>query len=89
MTNYTYTIFDASPHASSGTQWPSHTDVEIEADTDQEAVDAVRDVMDVEAAGLSTDDGYEVGQLIHALVWSEDGTIVGDIRYALTAADLG
>lgn len=87
-TTYTYTIFDADPNASSGTAWPTHTDVEIAADTDAEAIDAVRDAMEIEAAGLSAADGYEVGQRLYAIVWSEDGTIVGMPTYTLTDEDV-
>jgi hypothetical protein len=86
---YTYTIFDANPHASSGTAWPSHDDIELEADSDAEAVDAVRDTMSTEAAGLSPADGYEPGQRLFALVWSDDRTIVGEPTYELTHEDLG
>lgn len=89
MAKYTYTIFDANPNSSSGTEWPTHEDREIDADSDDEAIDDVRDVMSAEAAGLNTSDGYEVGQLLHALVWDEDGTIVGTPTYELTAEDLG
>lgn len=86
---YTYTIFDASPQSSSGTEWPTHTDMTIEADDDDEAIDEVRDVMSTEAAGLRPADGYEVGEAIHAIVWDADGTIVGQPTYELTKDDLG
>lgn len=86
---YTFTIFDAAPNTSSGTAWDTHTDVELTAAFDADAVREVREVMASEAAGLSTADGYEVGDAIHAIVWSEDGTIVGQPTYELTAADLG
>lgn len=89
MTEYTYTIFDANPNSSSGTAWPDHQDIEIEADSDEEALDAVIDVMCSEAAGLNPDDGYDVGQLLYAIIWDADGTIVGEPVYRLTADDLG
>lgn len=89
MASYLYTIFDANPNTSSGTAWPTHEDVELEADSDEEAIEEVRDVMSTEAAGLSTSDGYEVGDLLHAIVWDEDGTIIGTPTYELTAEDLG
>lgn len=85
---YTYTIFDADPASSSGTAWPTHSDIEIEATTDDEAIAAVRDAMEVEAAGLSQADGYEVGQRLYAYVWDADGTIVAMPTYTLTADDL-
>lgn len=89
MATYTYTVFDANPNSSSGTEWPSHSDIEIEADSDEEAIDDVRDVMSVEAAGLNAEDGYSAGDVLHALVWSEDGTIIGTPTYTLTAEDMG
>jgi hypothetical protein len=89
MAIYTYTIFDANPNSSSGTEWPTHDDIQIEADSDEEVTAEVRDVMSVEAAGLNTSDGYEVGDVLHALVWDADGTIVGTPTYELTAEDLG
>ncbi len=89
MATYTYTIFDADPQSSSGAQWPSHQDIEIEADCDADAVEEVESVMSVEAAGLNPSDGYEAGNSIHAIVWSDDGTIVGQPSYELTHQDLG
>lgn len=83
---YTYTIFDGD---FCGGNWPSHTQVVIEADSVEEAIDDVRDVLSGEAAGLNPSDGYAVGQIIHANVWTEDGAIVGQPTYELTAEDLG
>lgn len=87
--NFTYTIFDASPHVSSGTAWDTHTEESIEADSIEDAIQEVGDVLEIEAAGLSTADGYEAGQRLYALVWDEDGVIVGEPTYALTEEDLG
>lgn len=84
---YQYTIFDADPDSSSGTQWTSHADIELEADSDEAAVAAVRDLLETEAAGLSEIDEYEVGQRIYALIWTPDGT-VEKISHELTADDL-
>ncbi len=89
MSKFTYTIFDANPNTSSGTAWDTHTDVEIEADSDQEAIDEVRDVMSIESSGLNAEDGYDVGQELHALVWDADETIVGTPTYEITADDMG
>lgn len=89
MATYTYTIFDADPNSSSGTQWPTHEDLEIEADSDDEAIQQVAELMEIEAAGLSPDDDYAVGDRLHALVWADDETIVGAPTYTLTAEDLG
>ena len=88
MSLYTYTIFDADPNSSSGTAWPSHDDIEIAADSDADALEVVRDEMCIEASGLNVQDGYDVGQRLYAIVWAEDGTIVGQPTYALTAEDL-
>ena len=85
---YTYTIFDADPSASSGAAWPTHQDIEIEAASDEDALEAVLDVISIESAGLSADDGYEVGQSLYAIVWDADGIIVGQLTYTLTAEDL-
>lgn len=89
MASYTYTIFDSDPNSSCGTAWDTHQDIEIEADSDDEAIETVRETMSVEAAGLNTSDGYEVGQRLHAIVWDEDETIVGQPTYELTHEDLG
>lgn len=89
MSTYTYSIFDANPHSSSGTVWPSHDDVEIDAESDDEAIEAVLDVMSIEARGLNPQDGYDVGQRIYAIVWDGDTIIVGEPTYELTAEDLG
>jgi hypothetical protein len=88
MTTYTYTIFDADPQSSSGTAWPDHTDIELEADDDSTAADAVRDAMEIEAAGLSSDD-YAVGDTLHAIVWDADGVVVATPTYRLTTEDVG
>lgn len=89
VSKYTYTIFDADPQSSSGTEWPSHHDLEIEADSDADAIEEVESVMSVQAAGLNPSDGYEAGESIHAIVWAEDGAIVGQPSYELTHEDLG
>lgn len=86
---FTYTIFDADPNQSGGTEWPTHSNLELEADSDDEAIEAVRDVMSTEAAGLNTSDGYDVGDKLHALIWDAAGTIIGTPTYELTAEDLG
>lgn len=86
---YTFTIFDSNPNSSSGTAWDTHTDVELEAASDEAAVAEVRETMGIEAAGLSPSDGYEVGQRLYAIVWDEEGTIVGQPTYELTHEDLG
>lgn len=87
MARYTYTIFDSNPHETSGTAWPSHTSADVEAETDADACDQVANIMGNEAEGLYASDGYEPGQRLWALVWS-DGTIVGEPTYTITAEDL-
>jgi len=86
---YTYTIFDADPAVSGPSAWPSHEDLEIEADSSEDAVSDVAAELDVEAAGLSPSDGYEVGQTIYALVWDADGQVIARLTHDLSAEDLG
>lgn len=86
---YTYTIFDSNPHTSSGTAWPTHQDIKLEADSDEEAVKAVRNEMSLESQNLNPDDGYDVGQQIYAIVWDRNHVIVGEPTYKLCAEDLG
>lgn len=90
MNTYRYTIFDANPQTSSGTDWPSHSRVELSAASDKDAEDAVCDVMQAEAERgvCRPDDGYKVGQKLYAIIWGDDGQIVGEPTYTLTAEDL-
>jgi hypothetical protein len=89
MAQYTYTIYDANPMQANGMAWPSHEDIEIEADSDEEVMDDVRDVMSVEAAGLKTGDGYDVGQTLYALIHDvESDTLLDIVTYEITAEDL-
>ena len=89
MKTYTFTFFDANPHTSSGCEWPDYTDLDIEEESDEEAVSAVRDALEGAAAGLSTEDGYSAGDRVYALAWDEDGVMVADVSYALTEDDVG
>ena len=84
----TYTVYDSDPAAGSSSTWPDHEDAEAEGDSLAEALDYVREQVESEAAGLSTADGYEVGQRIYALVRDLDGTVT-TLSYELTADDLG
>lgn len=86
---YTYTIFDADPDASGPTAWPSHEDIEIEAESDADAKSQVLEILETEAAGLSPVDGYEVGQRIYALIWTPEETVVAKVSHKLTADELG
>ena len=89
MAKYTYSVFDGSPNEGDCDAWPSHDQLAIEADSTEEALDDVLDLMSVEAAGLNASDGYESGDHIHAIVWDADGMIVGQPVYTLTADDMG
>lgn len=89
VATYTYTIFDHNPQSSDGNRWPSHEDITLEADSDEDAVEDVRDAMSIAAADLNPSDGYEPGDVIHAIVWGEDDMIVGQPTYTLTHDDLG
>lgn len=89
ITAYTYTIFDNDPSESDGNRWPSHENLAIDADDDEEAIEDVRDAMSIAAADLNPCDGYEVGQRLYALVWDEHGQIIGTPTYEITAEDLG
>lgn len=86
--NYTYTIFDANPNESSGTAWDTHQDVAFVADSDDDARDDVRSVLETEACGLNPEDGYEAGQRLYALVWDEDDILIAQVSYELTEEDL-
>ena len=86
---YTYTIFDGHPAVSGDSKIPGYEGIAIESASYKSAIEEARDAMSILAAGLSTDDGYEVGDRLHALVWDADGTVVGTPRYTLTAEDLG
>lgn len=48
----------------------------------------VQDLMEENAKGLNPEDGYDVGQTIYALVWSEEDEVVGTPLYRLTSEDL-
>ena len=88
-TTYTYSIYDGNPAASGGCTLPDHEDLEIEADSDEDARFDVELALEVAAAGLSVDDGYAVGDVLYALVWDADGEVVATLTYTLTAEDLG
>ena len=88
MPEYTYTIFDSDPGASGPCSWPDHDDCEITAEDDDEARDDVSRILESEAAGLSTADGYAAGQRIYALVWDADDSVVGKLSHELTDSDL-
>lgn len=86
---FSYTIYDAPPSQCGGVGWLHQQDVEIEADSDDDALEQVQDILSEEACYLSKDDGYEIGQKIYANIWNEDGEIIGTLNYTLTEDDLG
>lgn len=86
---YTYTIFDGHPGEGGSCAWPDHEDIEVEADFDAEAVDAVRDALALAAYACAPEAGYEVGTAIYAMVTDEDEQIVDILTHELTAEELG
>jgi len=84
---YTYSLFDGDPNVS-GHAWPTHYTKEIDADSDEDAVELVTAELDTQARGLSPADGYEVGDSIWAIVYYPDGR-AEQIERVLTAEDLG
>lgn len=78
-TTYTYEFFDAH----SG---PYGWDIEgeIEADSDEDAVAQVREILRPEVDGLSREPDYDEGDLVWALIWDEDGMIVAQIKEPVT-----
>lgn len=83
-----YSIFDADPQSSTGTVWTDHDNVELDAESDEDAIDQVRELLQDEASGLNISDGYCVGDQIHALVWRDGETIIAQPKYTLTLDDL-
>ena len=82
MNTYTYTIFDGNPSSNGPCEWPSHTDIEIEAETHEEALDEALAEADIQG---STCGQYSTGDKLWILVWDSegnqiDGSIVLDIN---------
>lgn len=63
---FTYTIFDGNPNASGSCSWPSHTDVEIEADSADEVLEEALD----EAGKVG-----EAGDRFWVIVWNADNVV--------------
>lgn len=84
---FTYSIFDSDPNTSGDTEWPGHAHAQLRAADLAAAEERVEEIMS--SASYSEDDGYEVGQTVYAIIWDEDGTIVAEPTYELTAEDLG
>jgi hypothetical protein len=90
MKTYTYTIFDSNPHTSGGTAWPHQSGVNLQAASDEDARQLVKNRLVCECAALWVGDGYEVDQLIYTLIWNDDGVVIGNPpTYTLTAKNLG
>lgn len=81
MSKFTFSIFDGNIYNTSADAWPTHTQLEFEADNDRQAVSAAQELVEqaVDASG-AYDDGDEV--TVH--VWDEDGTLIA--RTMLTVA---
>lgn len=89
MATYTYSVYDSDPATSDGNVWPDHDNETIEAIDADDASAQVCDILGTCAASCDPADGYQVGDVLHALVWHEDGTVVSHPCHALTAGDLG
>jgi hypothetical protein len=77
MTTYTYTIFDGR---GSNSAWPSHDDVECEAETPEEVLKEALSEAEIhgEACG-----GYDAGDILYVMVWDEVGSVVADGTYVI------
>ncbi len=85
---YTFSIYDSDPDATGIHPWPTYTDATAEGECLEDVSAHVRDVLEIEAAGLSEADGYEIGQRIYALIWDQDGQAT-KLSHELTAEELG
>ncbi len=72
MKAFTYTIFDADPSQSGNVAWPSHTQISVEAETADDALEIALG----EARKNSED--YHDGDELFALVWDARGKVVAD-----------
>lgn len=86
---YTIRIYDGDPGSSCGDVWPSHDGTPLDAETLDEAREEAIDILICEAAGLSREDGYEVGQRIYAMIDAADDSGSDRVSYELTVDDLG
>jgi hypothetical protein len=80
---YAYTIFDANPHQSGSCAWPTHTDVEVEAVSAEEALEEA--LTEAEIHG-DTCGEYETGDVLYVLVW-EDSILVAEGTHTVNATD--
>lgn len=84
---YMYLVFDGSPN-DGGTVWDHREHRAVEAKDPTGAAQAVRKILADEAEQLTEDDGYSVGQRIHAVIYSLDGNAVAEVWHELTEGDL-
>jgi len=85
---YTYTLYDGDPDSSGGCEL-GEVDQELVADSLEEAVEEVEELLSLEAAGLSREQGYEAGDRLYALVWDHQGCVTAKVIHVLTDEDLG
>jgi hypothetical protein len=64
---YTYTIYDGHP-GSAADRWLGQTDIPVEANNDDEVIDALSDTLIQLVSGLRAADGYAPGQKIYMSV---------------------
>lgn len=83
---YSYTVYDGNPASSGSCEWPHMANVEFAAEGMEDAVKHVRGELEVEAAGLSRADGYDVADRIYATIWGEDSSET--VSHELTETDL-
>ena len=86
---YTYTIFDAPAAGSGDVAWPHATQIEVEADSAEEAIEEAMGALASGADDCRRADGYTVGQRIYVTVWDESGAIVHEGSVELTEEHLG
>jgi hypothetical protein len=86
---YSIRVYDGDPGSSGCDVWPTHDGTRLNAETLDEARDEALDILSCEAAGLSRDDGYTVGQRIYAMIDDADDSGSDCVSYELTVDDLG
>jgi hypothetical protein len=89
MTRYSIRVYDADPTACACHVWPTHDGFPLDAETIEGAREEARNILDTEAYGLSSADGYAVGDRIYAMIDDAvDGSADG-VSVELTAEHLG
>lgn len=79
MTQYTYTIFDGNSCRIGTT---------FEAESVGDALAQVAEFLKATASEFPVWD-YPPGHVIHAIIWREDGAVIGSLPHELTVEDLG